>query len=328
MSDLISIIVPVYNVEQFLDECIQSLVNQTYKNLEIILVDDGSLDNSPKMCDEWAARDSRIKVMHKKNSGVCDARNAALNVFKGQYVSFVDSDDIALPDYIEELYSALQHNQDCGIANCCAVQYDGSSTKPIFNTSWNFDTVRFVEPDDFADRMLTMQSQHTVWCKLYKRSLFDTLRFRHLYANEELFLALDMHEQIEREKIRVVEIPYKLYYYRINPNGICHSRGYKFALTETACREQLLKELKGKMPIPYAYYKRMLLLDYLSTIHARIAENAAEIPYYRYCRKLWRYNDIYAYRVLKHNEFMMYILNKYLPTITYLLFVLNKYRRK
>lgn len=323
MNDLISVIVPVYNVEKYLDECVQSLVNQTYKNLEIILVDDGSLDTSPKLCDDWAEKDNRIKVIHKNNSGVCDSRNAALDVVNGQYVSFVDSDDVALPNYIEELYSSLQLNTDCGIAGCCAVQYDGTTTKPIFNKNWEFDSVRFVEPEEFADRMLTMKSQHTVWCKLYKRNLFDTLRFRHLYANEELFLALDMYERIEREKIRVVEIPNKLYYYRINPNGICHSRGYKFALTETACRELLFKELRGRKSISYEYYKKMLLLDYLSTLHAKLTDHTAEIPYYKYSRKLWRYNDIYAFSALKRKEFMMYLCNKYLPTIIYVLFWLK-----
>lgn len=324
MNDLISIIVPVYNVEKFIDECVQSLVNQTYQKLEIILVDDGSIDNSPKLCDDWAAKDPRIKVIHKKNSGVCDSRNAALDIFNGQYVSFVDSDDKVLPSYIEELFFALQQNADCGIASCCAVQYDGTFTTPIFNKSWEFDHVRYVEPDEFADRMLTMTSQHTVWCKLYRRNLFDKLRFRHLYANEELFLALDMHERIEREKIRVIEIPSKLYYYRFNPNGICHSRGYQFALTETSCRELLLKELKGKKPLSYEYYKKMLLLDYLSTLHEKLTNHAADIPYYKFCRKLWRYNDIYAYRTLRRKEFAMYLCNKYLPTITYLIFIIKK----
>lgn len=324
MNDLISIIVPVYKVEKFLDECVQSLVDQTYKNLEIILVDDGSPDKSPQMCDEWAKNDSRIKVLHKQNSGVCDSRNAALDVFAGRYVSFVDSDDVALPSYIETLYNALQSYADCGIASCCAVQYDGSQTKPIFNENWEHSDVRFVEPMDFADNMLTMQSQHTVWCKLYHRSMFDNTRFRHLYANEELFLALDMHKRIEQEGIRVVELPDKLYYYRINPDGICHSTGYKFALTETACRELLLNELKDIKPIAYEFYKKMLLLDYLSTIHAKLTDKEADIPYNTYCDKLDIYSNMYAYKVLKIKEFALFLSLKYLPLIVKSIFNLKK----
>lgn len=91
-APLISVIVPVYKVEQYLDRCVQSIVDQTYKNLEIILVDDGSPDNCPAMCDAWAAKDSRIRVIHKENGGVASARNVGLDNAVGQYISFVDSD--------------------------------------------------------------------------------------------------------------------------------------------------------------------------------------------------------------------------------------------
>lgn len=94
MNDpLISVIVPVYKVEKYLDECVESIVNQTYRNLEIILVDDGSPDNCPQMCDDWAKRDARIRVIHKENGGLSSARNAGLDVCTGEYISFIDSDD-------------------------------------------------------------------------------------------------------------------------------------------------------------------------------------------------------------------------------------------
>ena len=93
MNSLISVIVPIYNVEKYLDKCVDSIINQTYKNLEIILVDDGSPDNCPKMCDDYAKKDSRIKVVHKENGGLSDARNAGMKVATGEYVSFIDSDD-------------------------------------------------------------------------------------------------------------------------------------------------------------------------------------------------------------------------------------------
>ena len=93
MDDLISVIVPVYNVEEYLDRCIESIVNQTYKNLEILLIDDGSTDNSYNICDKWAKKDNRIKVVHKENGGVSSARNVGLDVATGDYIGFVDSDD-------------------------------------------------------------------------------------------------------------------------------------------------------------------------------------------------------------------------------------------
>ena len=100
MSDLISIIVPIYNVEKYLQECIESLLKQTYKNIEIILVDDGSPDNCPQICDEFLKKDKRIKVFHKVNGGLSDARNYGLERATGNYICFVDSDDFVTEDYI------------------------------------------------------------------------------------------------------------------------------------------------------------------------------------------------------------------------------------
>ena len=104
-GNLVSVIVPIYNVEKYLEKCIESIVNQTYKNLEIILVDDGSPDNCPAICDEWAQKDSRIKVIHKKNGGLSSARNAGLEVSNGEYISFVDSDDWLDENTFEEVYN-------------------------------------------------------------------------------------------------------------------------------------------------------------------------------------------------------------------------------
>ena len=99
-NELISVIVPIFKVEDYLRKCVDSVINQTYKNLEIILVDDGSPDNCPKICDEYANQDSRIKVIHKENGGLSDARNAGMKIAKGEYVSFIDSDDYISCDCI------------------------------------------------------------------------------------------------------------------------------------------------------------------------------------------------------------------------------------
>ena len=108
MCDLISVIVPVYKAEKYLDKCVQSIVNQTYKNLEIILVDDGSPDNCPQMCDEWAKKDSRIKVIHKENGGVSSARNAALDICLGEYAAFADSDDFIEENMLESMMKTAE----------------------------------------------------------------------------------------------------------------------------------------------------------------------------------------------------------------------------
>lgn len=116
---LISVIVPIYKVEQYLNRCVQSIVDQTYKNLEIILVDDGSPDNSPAMCDAWAEKDDRVQVVHKKNGGVSSARNAGLDAANGAYIGFVDGDDYIEPDMYAQLLQAIQKDSSdmavCGI---------------------------------------------------------------------------------------------------------------------------------------------------------------------------------------------------------------------
>lgn len=108
-EDLISIVIPVYKVELYLEKCIESIINQTYKNLEIIIVDDGSPDNCPKICDEYAQKDNRIKVIHKENGGLSDARNAGIDVAAGKYIAFVDSDDYVSNDYIEYMYNLIKN---------------------------------------------------------------------------------------------------------------------------------------------------------------------------------------------------------------------------
>ena len=121
---LINIIVPIYNVEKYLDKCVRSILNQTYKNIRVILVDDGSADKCPEMCESYARKDARIFVIHKKNGGLSSARNSGLEVLfssqfsdKGKYVAFIDSDDYVAEDYIEFLYDMIEKNQ-ADIAQC------------------------------------------------------------------------------------------------------------------------------------------------------------------------------------------------------------------
>ena len=106
-NDVISVIVPIYKVEEFLDECIQSIVDQTYQNLQIILVDDGSPDRCGEMCEDWARKDKRIEVIHKKNGGLSDARNVGLAEATGEFIAFVDSDDWIEPQMYEVMMAAL-----------------------------------------------------------------------------------------------------------------------------------------------------------------------------------------------------------------------------
>ena len=126
MNPLISLVIPVYNVEKYLDKCMESVLAQTYDNYEVILVDDGSTDNSGKMCDEYAERDSRVTVYHQKNSGVSVARNVGIENAKGEFISFIDSDDWVDESYLEKLVNAqIKYNADLTICEYTNVYADG-----------------------------------------------------------------------------------------------------------------------------------------------------------------------------------------------------------
>ena len=166
--DLISVIVPVYNVEKYLDKCIQSIVDQTYTNLEIILVDDGSPDNSGAICDEWAEKDNRIKVIHKANGGLSDARNAGLDIATGEYIAFVDSDDYIELDFYDKLYNVIKAtNCDISICNLRKV-YENNNVSVN-----NCDTFEITEysTTEAMSALIDDKIRQVVWNKLYKADI-------------------------------------------------------------------------------------------------------------------------------------------------------------
>lgn len=175
MNDLISVIVPVYNVEQYLDRCISSIVNQTYTNLEIILVDDGSPDNCPTMCDNWAEKDCRIKVIHKQNGGLSDARNAGLAVASGEYIAFVDSDDWIDTQMYQLLYEAII-NSKSDIASCGAkrVWLDGRPTIELIKV---LNDYTLEHEDAMKDLISSNGLIQVVWNKLYKKDIIQDIQF-------------------------------------------------------------------------------------------------------------------------------------------------------
>lgn len=170
MKPLISIIVPIYNVENYLQECIESLLIQTYRNLEILLIDDGSTDLSGNICDEYANRDSRISIVHKENGGLSDARNAGLKAASGEYYMFIDSDDYISQNLVEKMYlSVIQNNCDIAICNMIRVFEDGT-TEPFYQPGHNVDVL-------LGDKRFDTLNQPSVCNKLFRSELFNDLFF-------------------------------------------------------------------------------------------------------------------------------------------------------
>lgn len=172
-NPIISIIVPVYNTEKFLSKCIESILNQTFKDFELILVDDGSLDLCPKICDEYAQKDARIKVIHKKNGGLSDARNAGIEAACGEYLGFVDSDDYIKENMYEVLYNLISEYQ-ADISICMAVSVDENS-EPVWGGKAT--TAVFNGKDALYAMIFERRFAVNSWNKLYKRELFGELRF-------------------------------------------------------------------------------------------------------------------------------------------------------
>lgn len=204
MKNLISVIVPVYNVEKYLKQCIESIINQTYKNLEIILVDDGSTDNSGSLCDDYAAKDTRIKVIHKENGGLSDARNAGLDICTGDFIGFVDSDDwLELNMYEVMLKNILVNN--CDIVSCGHyVEYKNKNYKAYFKN-------KIIKKSDIVkDYYAENNVFYAPWMRLYKKYIWKSLRFPKGKIYEDVFVFLDSF--LEAEKI--VSISDCLYHYR------------------------------------------------------------------------------------------------------------------
>ncbi|MBQ0071041.1 MAG: glycosyltransferase family 2 protein, partial [Spirochaetales bacterium] len=173
---LISVIVPVYKVEAYLPLCVESILNQTYGNLEIILVDDGSPDQCGRMCDEYGKKDSRILVLHQENKGLSDARNAGLEKARGEYISFVDSDDWVSPYYIEHLYQSMTSGHVDLVKAWFLPFQDGEDVEE--KAIEDLQDYRIYDRKSAFEHLLYMDGIDTcAWATLYKRSIIQTFRF-------------------------------------------------------------------------------------------------------------------------------------------------------
>lgn len=214
----ISVIVPVYKVEAYLDRCVESIVNQTYRNLEIILVDDGSPDNCPAMCDAWAKKDSRIKVIHKPNGGLSDARNAGMAIASGMYMGFVDSDDWIAPEMYERLARAME--QDGGDIVACGVEMVWEDETPSCMLTKSGNCVLNREE---AMRAIIEESwlKQPVWYKLYKAELVRDILFPVGKYHEDVFWSYQAVG--EAQKVSVIDYVGYFYWQR---SGSIMGEGY------------------------------------------------------------------------------------------------------
>ena len=219
-KDLISVIVPVYKVEKYLNRCVDSIINQTYKNLEIILVDDGSPDNCGKICDDYAKLDKRIKVIHKKNGGLSDARNAGLSVAKGKYIGFVDSDDYISENMYEILYKELVKNK-ADISICKYIYFKNKI--PEFTTDYEITSYTNKEAILELIKIKQRKIQDYAWNKLYKRKLFKKIRYPKNFVFEDIGTTYLLFYEAKK----IINIDCILYAYYDNSNSITSNKNPK-----------------------------------------------------------------------------------------------------
>lgn len=215
---LVSVIVPVYKVEKYLSICIESILNQTFKDFELILVDDGSPDNCGKICDFYALKDSRIRTFHKENGGLSDARNFGIDVACGEYVTFIDSDDFVDSKYLEILYSiCLKESADISV--CSLARCDEDSTK-IPELANNVEVVeKFTE--DKMNVFISTQKIHTSACaKLFDKKLFNGVRFPKGKYYEDVFTTYLLVHKANK----IVKTTFNGYGYRCNPTSIINEK--------------------------------------------------------------------------------------------------------
>ena len=206
-NPLISIIVPVYNVEPYLSKCVDSLLAQTHKNLEILLIDDGSTDRSGELCDEYAEKDSRIVVVHQSNAGQGSARNHGISIARGDFIGFVDSDDWIALDMYEVLLSSLQRN-DCDIAVCG--RFNVKNDVAIESTAFHVSEEIVMDTEEAIQRFLTYRAIDSSSCdKLYKHEILKDVRYPLGYICEDVPFVYDALAKAKK----VVHCAKPLYYY-------------------------------------------------------------------------------------------------------------------
>lgn len=216
-KDLVSIVVPVYGVEKYLSECIDSILAQTYQSLEVILVNDGSPDNCGAICDAYAARDSRVKVIHKPNGGAASARNMGLDAARGDYICLIDSDDWVYPHYVEMLHEQLvQAGADISVCSFTNVFRDGETANPIV-----YPTYHVMSQIDFLERFLSDWTSGMATNKMFKADLLEDVRYAEGHKIDDEFFTY----RAIMNGHRVVMFDEPLYLYRMRASSVMTAAG-------------------------------------------------------------------------------------------------------
>ena len=296
MNELISIIAPIYCVEDYIHRCVDSLINQTYSNLEIILVDDGSPDNCGQICEEYAKKDHRVKVIHKKNGGISSARNAGIDICKGKYIMFIDSDDYIAPTTIEHLYKDIT-STGADISICDYISFSDRVTvknkypKKVFTVSGD-DKYRYIAPSDvYSDYGVVSIVQ---WNKLFKAKIFKNLRYSEGKINEDEFIITS--EFSLADKISYNLAP--LYHYYQREGSTIHTFSINRLDIIDAWEERIKFYTEHHLDqylLPLAEMKIIFLIDFVGQYYNIVKKNPKD---YKILKRYLKNNAHYAKQML------------------------------
>lgn len=238
---LVSVIIPVYNVEKYLELCLRSVINQTYSNLEILLIDDGSTDNSGKLCDSLKELDKRISVYHKENGGLSDARNYGMERATGDFYAFIDSDDVLHKDFFNILLRVQKQKNADIVSTDMAFFYDHNELEYLYklNVDYTFNIYNGnnILKEYYRPSNGKRNIYHGLCMKIYKKELFDDLKFVKGRLHEDLFITYKLLEK--SETFVYIDAPY-YFYYQNNGNSISKNYGVKnFCDEYDACMEMV-----------------------------------------------------------------------------------------
>lgn len=288
MNELISVILPIYNVEKYIVRCLNSVLRQTYTNIEIILVDDGSTDNCQKICDEYAKNDNRIKVIHKKNGGLSDARNAGIKIAKGKYITLIDSDDYVENDYVEFLYSLIKEsNAEISICSHTVLYENGTKLEKATHENSILDpktTLKRILYDDGIDL--------SAWAKMYKKELFDTVQYPKGRLFEDAATTYLLIDQCDKIAIGSES----KYYYIIRSNSITTKSFSPKKMQLIDSTKEMCEYVKDKYPDLEKAADRRLMYAYLSTL-SQLANSKDKYP--KEQKELMKYIKENRKRILK-----------------------------
>lgn len=318
MNELISVIIPIYNVEKYLSECIESVIVQDYKNVEIILVDDGSPDNCPKICDEYEKKDDRIKVIHKKNGGLSDARNEGIKAATGNYICFVDSDDYIEKDYISYMYNNLK-KYDVKISACGYVHvYENGVVKSI-----NYDNIDKKYDPVEAQKYLNIIGYFNVSScnKLFAKELFDEIEFPLGKKSEDWFI---MYKLIEKAGGLYYSSSPK-YFYRQRVGSITKSQKPNVDCIEAATE---VYEYFKKDEYLTKYTSQSLIFAIVGIYDFILLRGAKRKELKKYRKLAANYKKTFTYDELSKKRKIQILLFFYFPFAYNLAFKYFDYKRK